>query len=196
MLEPYGLLQCFDERVHARGEVSPCVLPKQPLTGTSDGDRRSADMGYIESNLLPGEEVVYKARLHPIVYFSAIFWLLVGLVLIVFAPWVSIGTLLGVFLWLVAALEAFSAWLRIANSEFAVTNRRVLIKTGWISRRSLELILAKIEGIGVEQGGFGRIFNFGTIVVRGTGGTKEPFKNIRAPLEFRREVQERIPLGP
>jgi uncharacterized membrane protein YdbT with pleckstrin-like domain len=153
-------------------------------------------MGYIEANLLPGEEIMYKTRLHPVVYLSAIVWFVLGLLVILFTPWGSFVSFAGVFLWLIAVLDGVTAWVRISNSEFAITNRRVLIKTGWISRRSLELLLAKIEGIGVDQGVLGRMLNFGSIVVRGTGGTKEPFKNIRAPLEFRRQVQERIPLGP
>jgi uncharacterized membrane protein YdbT with pleckstrin-like domain len=153
-------------------------------------------MGYIEANLLPGEEIMYKTRLHPVVYLSAIVWFVLGLLVILFTPWGSFFSFAGVFLWLIAVLDGVTAWVRISNSEFAITNRRVLIKTGWISRRSLELLLAKIEGIGVDQGVLGRMLNFGSIVVRGTGGTKEPFKNIRAPLEFRRQVQERIPLGP
>ena len=83
-----------------------------------------------------------------------------------------------------------SSYINFTSSEFGVTNRRVLIKVGFIRRRSLELLLSKVEGIGVDQGIPGRIFGYGTIIVTGTGGTKEPFRNITAPMEFRKTVQE------
>ena len=79
-----------------------------------------------------------------------------------------------------------------ANSEFAVTNKRVLIKTGWIRRHSLEILLSKIEGIRVEQDVLGRMWDYGTIVVSGTGGSKEPFHRIAEPMLFRRRVQDQI----
>jgi uncharacterized membrane protein YdbT with pleckstrin-like domain len=74
----------------------------------------------------------------------------------------------------------------------AVTNRRVLIKTGMVSRRTLDLMLARVESIGVEETAFGRMLGYGSVVVRGTGGTPEPFRRIAHPQEFRRAVQEQI----
>jgi uncharacterized membrane protein YdbT with pleckstrin-like domain len=68
------------------------------------------------------------------------------------------------------------------------SNKRVIAKTGFIRRRSLELLLTKIESLGVSQPIVGRIFNYGTITVTGTGGTKEPFKNIMNPMELRQVV--------
>jgi len=56
-------------------------------------------------------------------------------------------------------------------------------------------MLGKVEGIGVDQTLFGRLLDYGTITVTGTGGTKEPFTNIAAPLEFRRQVQGQISAG-
>ncbi|HKC53154.1 MAG TPA: PH domain-containing protein [Burkholderiales bacterium] len=99
---------------------------------------------------------------------------------------------IGVVFMIIAGALAFSRWLARVSSEFAVTNKRVLIKVGFIRRHSLELLLQKVEGIGVDQGIWGRVFDYGTIMVTGTGGTKEPFKNIAAPLEFRKQVQSRV----
>ena len=86
-----------------------------------------------------------------------------------------------------------SSAIRYLTSEFGVTNKRVLIKTGFIKRTSLETLLTKIEGILVDQSIGGRIFNYGTIVIKGTGGTGSPFKSIGAPMEFRKQIQELIP---
>jgi uncharacterized membrane protein YdbT with pleckstrin-like domain len=74
----------------------------------------------------------------------------------------------------------------------AVTNKRVIIKTGLLRRRTFELLLSKVESIGVEEGLMGRMFGYGSVVVRGTGGTPEPFANVGHPLEFRRQVQQQI----
>jgi hypothetical protein len=59
-----------------------------------------------------------------------------------------------------------------------------------LRRKTIELLLPKIESVSVDQGLMGRMFDYGTIVVRGTGGTAEPFKTVRSPLEFRRQVQQ------
>src|SRR6266700_7309204 len=89
-------------------------------------------------------------------------------------------------------LAALPAFVARRTSEFAVTNKRVLIKTGLIRCHSLETLLSKIESIGVTQGILGRLLDFGPIVVSGTGGSKEPFHRIADPMRFRRKVQEQI----
>jgi uncharacterized membrane protein YdbT with pleckstrin-like domain len=72
----------------------------------------------------------------------------------------------------------------------AVTSKRVIMKVGLLRKRTVELFLPKVESVRVEQGLLGRMLRYGDIVVRGTGGTAEPFKNVRLPLEFRRQVQQ------
>jgi uncharacterized membrane protein YdbT with pleckstrin-like domain len=82
--------------------------------------------------------------------------------------------------------------MNVASSEFGVSTKRVLMKTGFISRHSLETLLSKVESISVYQGMMGRLFGFGSIIISGTGGSKEFFFGIRDPMEFRRQVQEQI----
>lgn len=120
------------------------------------------------------------------VYAWAAFFAFFGLVTLLAGAWVGV-----IVFFLLAALVGLLAYLRVRTSEFAVTNKRVLIKVGVLSRRSLELLLTKIEGIGVNQDITGRVLDFGTIVVIGTGGTKEPFKNIAKPLAFRKVYRSR-----
>jgi uncharacterized membrane protein YdbT with pleckstrin-like domain len=98
----------------------------------------------------------------------------------------------GLLLVLFAFPLVITALIARATSEFAVTNKRVLIKIGWLRRHSLETLLSKIETIRVEQGILGRALDYGTIVVSGTGGSKEPFRTIASPMEFRRKVQDQI----
>ncbi len=151
-------------------------------------------MSYIERNLLPGERIVYRTKLHWVEYIVKMFWFfLAGAtvtvpLLIVYhgkePPWIIASPipLSGLAGYLVARII-------VITSEFAVTNNRVLVKVGIIRRHSVEIVLPQVEGIGVDQGFIGRILGFGTIVVSGTGTTREFFIRIRNPLEFRRQVQ-------
>ena len=77
-------------------------------------------------------------------------------------------------------------------TEVAVSNKRVLIKTGVLARKSIEVLLGKVESIGVQESAMGRMLGYGSVVVRGTGGTFETFHNISHPDEFRRQVQGQI----
>ena len=141
-------------------------------------------MGYVDSNLLPNEHVTYRARLHWIVYLLPVCVLIVAIVVaIIGGGWIALGV--GV----IGLVLLVPPWIRSISSEFAVTNKRVLVKVGLVRRHSLELLLQKVEGIGVDQGILGRILGYGTITVSGTGGTREAFRMIARPLEFRRQVQ-------
>lgn len=143
-------------------------------------------MGYVTENLMAGEQVVYQTRLHWIVYTATALFVFFALVMFTFSA--TVGTLLLV----VAGLTAVNAAISRSTSEFAVTNRRLIVKVGLIQRRSLDLNLAKVETINVDQDIFGRLLDFGSITIIGTGGTREPFKNIADPMTFRLHVQEQI----
>ena len=145
-------------------------------------------MDYIDDNLLTGEEVVYRAKLHPVIFAPGTTVVLLGIVIAI-ASYQSIGLVVGVIGVLMGAAEL----VRYNYSEFAVTNRRVIAKFGAFNRRSLELQLSKIEGLDVHQTIFGQFFDYGTIGVRGIGGTEELFPAIAAPLELRKHVQEMLP---
>jgi len=141
-------------------------------------------MSYVDRNLLEGEEVMYRARLHRLIFLPPVAIAVAGLAVAIFVNAIA-GAVFGV----AAVLVFIPRFVRYMTSEFAVTNKRVIVKVGLINRHTLELVLAKIETVGVDQGVLGRIFNYGTIVVTGTGGTKEPFTNIANPLGFRKQVQ-------
>lgn len=164
-------------------------------------------MSYVEENLIPGETVLYKTQLHwsvllwPIVL--GLFFGLPGLVYLVISvatigdKSVSSGMPAGlalVFLTLAAVSVGFG-FLSRGATEMAVTNKRVIIKSGILNRKTFELLLSKVESIGVNEGVLGRMLGYGTVVVRGTGGTPEPFDRVAHPLEFRRQVQQQIELS-
>lgn len=145
-------------------------------------------MAYIDDNLLPGEQVVYRATLHPIVFAPAVGVVLLGIVISL--AWSQIvGLIVGV----IGVVMGAVALIRYISTEFAVTNRRVIIKVGALGRQSLDVELNRVEGIDVEQSPLGRLFDYGTIGVRGVGGTEETFPGIAAPLDFRKHVQAVLP---
>jgi len=146
-------------------------------------------MGYVDQNLMPGEQIIHRAQFHWVMFLRPAIAGLLGLLLLVSRDLRG----LGFGLLLLAVIGGIGTAITYASSEFAVTNKRVIVKVGLIRRISLELLLSKVESIGVNQGILGRILNYGTIEVRGTGSTKERIPNISDPLAFRRQVQEQIP---
>src|SRR2546430_405741 len=142
-------------------------------------------MSYVERHLNPGERVIHQTTIHPIIFLSSALPALLSLFFFNQANLIGIG----VSLVLIALLALGWAWVRYKSSEFAVTSSRVIIKVGILSRRTLELQLSKLEAIAVHQSLLARLWDYGTLVVGGTGGTKETFDYIKAPLAFRRAVQ-------
>jgi uncharacterized membrane protein YdbT with pleckstrin-like domain len=145
-------------------------------------------MSYVDDNLVPGERIVYRAHLHWKTFVPS------AAVFVLFTTWavlfaVNENTLGAAIVFVLGALPLAAAYVRYRSSEFAVTDKRVLIKTGVIRRHTLETLLSKVENISVEQSVLGRLLDFGTIQVTGTGATKETFANIAAPLEFRKQVE-------
>lgn len=146
-------------------------------------------MSYVESTLVPGERIVYRAHLHWMTFLAAgVVFLLLTSVAIVFGA-MQDAKLAAFVLVLIGISPIAWAYLRYRCSEFAVTDKRVLIKTGLLQRHTLETLLNKVENISVEQSLLGRLLDYGTIQVTGTGSTKETFTDIAAPLEFRKQVQ-------
>jgi uncharacterized membrane protein YdbT with pleckstrin-like domain len=80
------------------------------------------------------------------------------------------------------------------TTEFGLTNKRIVAKTGFIKRTSMEIMLSKVESITVNQPILGRIFGFGTIIVTGSGGTRQRFPMIGKPMELRQMVNKQINL--
>ncbi len=123
---------------------------------------------YVRSSIMPGEQIMYEGRLS--------IWSLL--------PLIILGFLL-LFLWGLGLIFWLTAFIRYRTTELAVTNKRVIAKFGFISRRTIELNLSRIEGIQVIQGILGRIFDYGSLVISGTGSMKEPIPGIANPLGFR-----------
>lgn len=146
-------------------------------------------MSYVANNLLSGESVAFSTKLHWKLFIAPT--LLAVFILLPLAYWAlqSQSKWLALLPLALIAIAMLPAYLRRTTSEFAVTNKRVIMKVGVLSTRSYELLLNKVEGIAVNQGLLGKMLNYGDIVVTGSGGTQEPFTGIEDPLAFRRAVQ-------
>lgn len=151
-------------------------------------------MGYVERHLLPGERVLYKTRLHWILFLRPALLVLLGVALGIAlhrsVPEPRWLWLIGPAIVLVGLGFGLIHWVELMTSEFAVTSTRVIFKVGLVARYTTELLLAKVESIGVEQGLAGRLVNYGDITVIGTGGTHEVFRRVRDPVGFRNHVQQ------
>ena len=140
-------------------------------------------MGYIEQNLLADEEIVYKARLHRMIFWKACALIILGAIFLLIQP------ILGGVVIFIGFCGLLSPAIDYATSEFAVTNKRVIIKIGFLRRKTLELLLRHVETISVDQSVVGRLLDYGSVTLTGTGGVREVFHNIAAPLELRRRIQ-------
>jgi uncharacterized membrane protein YdbT with pleckstrin-like domain len=149
-------------------------------------------VGYVERHLLPNEQVLYKTRLHWILFLKPALVLAGGAVLAALlaqvpdSPW----------LWYAggAVMAAGAGWGAVQlvahrTSEFAVTTTRLIFKVGLVARYTTELLLSKVEAVSVRQGLAGRLLNYGDLAVTATGGTREVFQRVQDPIGFRNHVQ-------
>jgi len=127
---------------------------------------------YIESTLISGEKIIAEARLS------------------LWSMWLEI--VLGVVLlpFVVGLFFLIRVYLRYISTELAFTNKRVIAKFGFIRRNTIELHISKVESIQVEQGIWGRIFNFGTLIISGAGNPQAPIPGISDPMSFRRAFMQ------
>jgi uncharacterized membrane protein YdbT with pleckstrin-like domain len=158
---------------------------------------------YVKSILLPNEKVLAIAKLHWVVYISNLILVLLisSPVLLIVLTGVyasnfgisnssstSIYSILCISFLLIAGIGAGIALLQYKTTEFALTDKRIIGKVGILRRNALELILGKVESISVNQDIIGRILDYGTLVISGTGGTHQRFPYIATPMEMKQKI--------
>jgi uncharacterized membrane protein YdbT with pleckstrin-like domain len=135
------------------------------------------------------EQTVYHAHVHPIVYFWALIFTAVFVVTMVIqgeplAMRVGFGAL--------ALVVWIACWIMARSVDFVVTNRRVMTRAGVLNKNSQETLLEKVETVGIHQDLLGRVLNYGTVTVVGTGGSHDVFRRIARPLKLREIIHEQI----
>ncbi len=129
-------------------------------------------MSYITESLSNGEKVEALFKLHWSARIPMVFWMILGI------PTFGLTMLIALY-----------EFLRLKYIEQGVTNKRVIFKTGIISRKTEEMTLKSIETVEIDQGVFGRIFGFGDVRVTGRGISDVVFKGIDDPMAVKRQIE-------
>jgi uncharacterized membrane protein YdbT with pleckstrin-like domain len=148
---------------------------------------------YVERTLSAGESLIYETRLHKIKLFIPFLWIILCLPGTVFSFVYSNKDASGNFpyvMLMICLFPALPSLLTYWTSEFTVTNKRVVIKIGWLSRKTIELNINKVESLSFIQGILGRMLGYGNVIFTGTGGSKEIFKTVAKPLDFTNAVRK------
>ena len=128
-------------------------------------------MSYVRKALAEGETLRATARLHWLLWLRA--W----------AALIFLGIVLyGVYFFV-------KETLRLISTEVAVTDRRVIRKTGFLARHAMDMQLFNVEAVNLDQGFWGRLFSYGRITLHGTGDDSLTTPMISNPLAFQREIE-------
>jgi uncharacterized membrane protein YdbT with pleckstrin-like domain len=153
-------------------------------------------MSYVASILQPGERVLMLGKLHWIIYSKAIFAFGLALLAYLASGQFDSGlaillTWTGHILMLIAVVKALADLFRQWITEIAVTDRRIIYKRGFIRRVTAEMNMDKVESVDVTQSILGRLLDYGSIHVRGTGEGIEHLHNIAHPVDLRNCITAR-----
>lgn len=177
-------------------------------------------LDYVRQSLTEDEELVHVAHFHWMYTLGAVLNIVFGVglaALILFgsiavqphlpnffkfnvppdASWVDMvravhpGLKILAFLVLAMGLLRYAHMMIIkATTEIAITNKRLIYKRGLIARYVGEMNIDRIEGVNVLQGVWGRIFNFGRVMVRGMGVGEVVLPSIEDPIKFRKGIEK------
>jgi len=128
-------------------------------------------MRYIDSSLASGETVLMRGK------WPGVFW---------FGAWAAL-ILLGVIV--VGIFIFLRSFIIMTSTDFAVTDRRIILKRGWLNRQTQELAVESVEGVSLDQSLIARMFGYGRIVVTGTGDAVIVFPPMANPVQFRRAIE-------
>jgi uncharacterized membrane protein YdbT with pleckstrin-like domain len=152
---------------------------------------------YIDDILQPGEKVLYSTNAHWMFYLPALGAWIVAILLFVLSRSTTTEGLVLLCLSAAAVVAilglywTLKAWFHRWTTETDVTNLRVVHKTGFITRKTFEMSLDKVESVDVDQSIAGRILNYGDVTVHGVGEGKETIRTIASPLAFRNAITAR-----
>ncbi len=135
-------------------------------------------MSYIEKHLLSDENIIFTTNVSWVIFLKVLLYTFIALI-------VNLKLAIAVFIILM-----IPNLLNYIFSEFATTNKRVVIKTGILARNTFEINKNHLESVIIDQSFIGRIFNYGTVIIIGTGGSKEIFTMVSKPLLLRKNALE------
>ena len=147
-------------------------------------------MNYIDQNVLPDEKILYRTKKHIIVFLTPLLWTLAALFLSLNgSPYVfKAGLVFGG----IALYSWAMTYLNYSVSEFAVTDKRIMMREGFFLKHTNETRISTISNVGVDQNIFGQMLNFGVIIIKTYGGDDDPFMDIDKPFEFKKFLQMQL----
>lgn len=171
--------------------VAPVAPPPVPSDPAKPALKREQLGAYTAATLQFDERPLHQTTIHWMALSGSVIGAVLSLIVIVpvamLAAWRDFY-----WAWLLVVIPLgilVSAAVTVRTSELVITDRRVLIKVGFIQRHTFEMFISKIESVAVFQSMLGRVFNYGTVEIRGTGGSSESFATIAEPLPFRDAIQ-------
>lgn len=150
-------------------------------------------MSYIKKNLLENEKIIYRGHKHWVVFAFPALWLFAGIASLFE---VTLLQKIAIIPFLLSLITGIDSAIEYFMSEIAVTNKRILIKIGFIRRATIEAPLQNIASIQVDQTFWGRIWGYGSIKLCDIGHLCLPFERISSPVQFRRHAQTEIDKQP
>lgn len=149
-------------------------------------------MSYVTKSLLPDEEILFRTGKHWIIFYIPALWAAMAIAFY-FTPNALITKMAFVPASLML-LTGFNQWLIYITAEFAVTNRRIIMREGFFFRHMTELRLATVSNMSVNQSIIGQMLGYGTLVVSPFGGVSDIFSEISQPFQFQQTAQAQIDL--
>ena len=137
--------------------------------------------------MIDQKDIIYQARLHwvlfvpPAILFLVTFYL--GLQYEQFRTPSFILALVGIF-W-----EAI-IWMSYQFTLLIIKKKQVILCTGVLVRQTLDIPLNKIESIDIRQSVMGSLFQYGSLVITGTGGSRQYVNFLSHPLTARRYIEQ------
>jgi hypothetical protein len=140
-------------------------------------------MGYVDRHLGPGEQVVFRTRLHPVVFTGSLTFALFvagATALIIARNELAPATIRWLLLAAVATIVVSGAptALRWWASDFAVTNCRLLARVGLRAADVVEVAGPAPNAVTVQQTLAGRLLGYGTVRLAAGGGSAEVFPRV------------------
>lgn len=161
---------------------------------------------YVKRAMHEDEKIVYAAQLHWIIYQSGFLYVLLGgavghfgvmllrsLNIPKIATYIEpIVSYISVGIVAVGGMLLFGAFVRQMSTELVITNQRIIAKHGLVATTSYELMMTKVEGATIDQSIWGRMWDYGTLMVKGTGGGISPIDHVAKPFKFHNNLMSAI----
>lgn len=148
-------------------------------------------MGYIDKNLLPGEEIVFRTKRSLIIFLLPAAWTVFAFYAVPYMQTNPILAKLDWAPWLIAFLWWAYYGIEYLSSDFVVSNRRVMMREGFFNRHSAELRIATISQVNVDQSLFGQLLNYGILSLNAFGAF-DVYPQVSNPYAFQRAINEQL----